>query len=145
DFAAMRRALFAAGDEARAAWRNLLDKHRITHLIVDDADDEELTIGLGRLFGSRLWTLHYLHGRTTVFGTAALALPAVDSLQPAWRPSPEKRAPESWPGRDPQPRGWLDAFERRAAAFDPGRDECLVWQAHFDAQRDSYAQRMRRQ
>jgi hypothetical protein len=150
DFAAMRQALFRPGDkEAAVRWRELLDKHRITHLIVDHADERELHLGLGRLFSSPAWTLHHLRGGVTILAKRdpaardqmVLRAPAVDAWVRAFRPSADERAPAKWPGRDPMPRTWLDALDRPALADDPDRKQCLAWQAHFDAQRGGYLRR----
>ncbi len=147
DFAAMRQTLFGAGDDPKeiTAWRAQLDKHRITHLIVDHAADGPLAAGLRRLFPSGSWTLHYLHGRTTIFakrGGQILAAPAVDAWARAFVPTSADKAPSTWPGRDPVPRTWLDAFHRPVPPHEPGRDECLVWQTHFASQGVSYGQRV---
>lgn len=148
DFAAMRRALFGSGGGPQELneWRALLDKHGITHLVVDHPDDNELVIGLTRLFPSTLWTLHYLRGRTTVFARRdgqILAVPGVDAWARAYEPTPADKAPARWPGRDPEPRNWLDAFYRPPPSREPGRDECLVWQAHFAAQQAGHGKRVR--
>jgi hypothetical protein len=148
DFAAMRRALFGSGAEAKELkeWRALLDKHQITHLVVDHADDQGLVAGLPRLFHSAQWTLHYLHGRTTVFarsGGKILAAPTIDVWARAYQPPAADKAPASWPGRDPEPRVWTDAFHRPAPEHHPGRDECLVWRTYFAAQQAGQGKRVR--
>lgn len=151
DFAAMRRALFNpdTGTKDAATWRALLREHGITHVIVDHADDEQLATGLMRLFGSRLWKLHHHRGRTTVFAMrergTVIADAELSMLTPPWRPEEADRAPETWPGRDPKRRTWLDAWKTPAPDDPLNRDESLVWLAHFDSQRETYAESMRRQ
>ena len=149
DFAALRQSLFLPGDREKAArWRELLDKHRITHVLVDRADDGELHLGIGRLFTSPIWNLHHLHGGAAVFAKrdqVALRAPTVDPWQRAFRPSAGEIAPATWPGRDPMLRSWLDAVDRASLPDQPGRKEGLVWQAHFEAQRVAYGRHLRLQ
>ncbi|MCI0684556.1 MAG: hypothetical protein L0Y71_20785 [Gemmataceae bacterium] len=146
DFAALRRSLFGAGDkEAAAAWRTLLAKYAITHVLVDRADERGLSTGLGRLFSSPAWTIQHLHGGATVLARPSppIRAPAVDLWARTYRPASSERAPPNGPARAPRPRSWLDAFDTPAPADDPGRVECVAWQAHFDAQRSLYLRRMR--
>lgn len=149
DFLTMRKALFRgdADPQEIAAGRDLLRKQRITHLIVDHADDAALATGLRKLFASRSRTLHYLHGRTTIFAThdgdAKLTVAVVDPESLAWRPAPGSHEPES--RRDPEPRTWLDAFAKPRPNADPATDETLVWQAQFDAQTAGRQARMKTQ
>jgi hypothetical protein len=151
DFLAMRKALFRGDADPHeiAAGRDLLRKHRITHLIVDHADDTALATGLRKLFASRSRTLHYLHGRTTIFathdGSANLTAAVVDPESLAWRTAPGERPPAPESRRDPEPRTWLDAFAKPRPNADPATDEALVWHAHFDAQIAGHQARMKTQ
>lgn len=137
DFAAMRQALFGVSNDPQELqqWRDLLAKYRFTHLIVDDAEDDRLVQGLGRLFASSQWALHHVKGRTTIFGKRGpTALHLVDWRARAYATTTEK-APAAPPARDPEPRLWIDAFDRPLPSIEPDRDSCLVDQAYFDSQR----------
>jgi hypothetical protein len=150
-FLAMRKALFRSDADPKeiAAGRDLLRKNGITHLIVDHADDAALATGLGKLFASRSRTLHYLHGRTTIFAThdgdVSLTAAVVDPHSLAWRPAPSDHtaAPES--PRVLEPRTWLDAFAKPRPNGDPATDEALVWQAYFEAQIAGHQARLKTQ
>ncbi len=147
DFAALRQTLFGAEPDTAKEWRRLIGKHRFTHLLVDDGDDQRLDIGLRHLFSSRAWTVHYLQGRTTIFAerdqAMALTAPPVDPARRAWEPAAGDLAPVQGPRRDPEPRTWLDAFDKPSPGRHPNRDECLVWRAYFDGQRGPFEQRLR--
>jgi hypothetical protein len=151
DFLTLRKALFQSDADPQeiAAGRDLLRKHRITHLIVDHADDAALATGLRKLFASRSRTLHYLHGRTTIFathdGSANLTAAVVDPEQRAWQPAPADRAATPESRGEPEPRTWLDAFAKPPPKIDPATDEALLWRVHFDAQRLGYQERVKMQ
>jgi hypothetical protein len=155
DFLALRQALTRppAGSAEGAPpvdRRAILDRRKVTHLILFDPDDERLFGGLVTVLASpREWRMVALRGRVVVFDwrapradSSALAkVPALDLRQRAYRPSADDVAPAEGPDRDPRPRTWQDAFTRPLPSGTVDRDEALVYLAHFEALRPARLRR----
>ena len=86
--------------------------------------------------------LLYEDGRTAIFGWYDPDRPRRDPdrlrrAPPRPRPGrlpPRRRqeAPASWPGRPPQPPGWLDPFVKPRPLRSPDRDEAAAYLLQFD-------------
>src|SRR5262249_54488306 len=136
------------GAAGRADWRSIFRAWHINHVVLHDASLNRST----RLFRSmmaneREFVPLLLDGRTADFGwvdpeqpqTAATFTPlALKLKRRAFQPSTAERAPLQWPGRDPEPRTWLDAFVLPTSSRAPETDEATFYVNHFDDLKPRY-------
>ncbi len=143
DYEVVREALLDEKGDKGDGWRDVLRRRGVDHLILYDADPNRLVPALQRLFRDSVeWPLLYADGRTAVFGWrdpqrrgepdrfAALTL---DTARAAFFPAEHEKAPASWPGRAPQPPGWLDPFVKPRPPRSLDRDAAALNLIQYDA------------
>jgi hypothetical protein len=143
DYAAVRRALLGQEGAPDRDWRAVLRRRHVNHVILYDREAERLGRVLYRLYRNpQEWPLLYEDGRTLIFGWRdpqrpsqpdAFAGMAADLDRAAFHPADEQKAPTAWPGRPPQPPGWLDPFVKPRPPRSLDRDEASVYLMQFDA------------
>jgi hypothetical protein len=153
DFIAVRKGLLAPAAPQNAAgnWRAILRKHRINHIVVYSSDrlyTEAVFSGLASNGGE--WPLLYMKKGAAIFGwrdpkqppgTDRLAALPLNLDRLAFAPAPGERAPATWPGREPQPYRWWDAFWKPQFSPSADLDEAALALVYHDALKDRYFKR----
>jgi hypothetical protein len=116
-------ALAVRGDpQAPEDWDERMRSAGVNHVIVYDSNRERRLAVLERLFGdSEQWPLLHLEGDLAIFGWRDPAKKGQGSEahfrdwqenpnRLAFQPAKDKKAPQSNPNPDPEPRHWWDAF-----------------------------------
>lgn len=148
DYVAIRKKLLAppsARPEEQAGWEDLLDKHKVDHLVLYHRNGVGLQPLLLRLWngsGDRKrkdWVQLYADGRTVVFGWAK-ARPAyrnlrLDARTQAYAPTAEQQAPAEGMKALPTVRPFWLAFSRPLPQRSLESDEALLHLSHFQTER----------
>ncbi len=161
DFVAIRDALLDLGRRdtpPNTAWRALLRKRHINHLVVYGGTDRKynesvvsaLVSPAPEKTNSDEWPLLYMKGGVAIFGWRDPQQPAAADRfakmklsldQQAFDPAPEQTAPVTWAGREPQPYQWWDAFWKPKFSRSPDLDEASMALAYHDALREQFIRR----
>jgi tetratricopeptide (TPR) repeat protein len=133
--------------EARARraadWKRILRERKVNHVILLDTDPRKTSLALGHLLSRPgEWALLDVAGTAAVFGWRDPEQPAaaerfarlrLDRSRLALDPPPEHKAPRTWPGREPEPYTFWDAFwrprPRRSADLNEAALFLLMWDA----------------
>ncbi len=149
DYLAVRQALLgknpAADNPKAAAWRDVLRKHHIHHLVLPQIEavrTRPVLFQLARMGDE--WPLLYLENGTAVFGwndpTAGRLDPfaalRLDLDRQAFFPAEDKKAPRVWAGREPKPAGWYDLVAKPRPPRAADREDAALFLDYFDSRRN---------